>query len=148
MSLAVPASPVIGGLEQQLRTQPATVQFCTRCVVSNQRPRIVLDAEGVCSACRFSHKKYHSIDWATREQELMRGFAGMPKLEDRSRTVFNLLFCAIAGPTCRNLRQTASIGLVSRKELSGDDVVGFGCRVATVGTREVLPPNPGHRRSM
>jgi hypothetical protein len=35
-----------------------TVKFCKRCVVSNQRPRIVFDDDGICSACRFSdHKK-------------------------------------------------------------------------------------------
>ena len=37
---------------------PDKVKFCKRCVVSNQRPRIVFDQEGVCSACRFAeHKK-------------------------------------------------------------------------------------------
>jgi N-acetyl sugar amidotransferase len=62
--------PVVGGLERQLLTQPKEVKFCARCVVSNQRPRIVFDAEGVCSACRFSERKYHGIDWTVRERRL------------------------------------------------------------------------------
>ena len=63
-------SLVVGGLEKQLLTQPNEVSFCKRCVVSNQRPRIVIDEEGVCSACRFSYEKYHMIDWEVRETQL------------------------------------------------------------------------------
>ena len=33
-------------LEKQLRIQPKEVQFCKKCVVSNQRPRIAFDEEG------------------------------------------------------------------------------------------------------
>ncbi len=62
--------PVIGGLEKQLLTQPKEVKFCKLCVVSNQRPRIVLDEEGICSACRFALEKYHVINWEAREREL------------------------------------------------------------------------------
>lgn len=54
-------------LDQQAR--PDHVQFCKRCVVSNQRPRIVFDADGVCSACRYAERKAH-IDWSAREGEL------------------------------------------------------------------------------
>lgn len=61
---------VVGGLEKQLLTQPREVRFCKRCVVSNQRPRIIIDEEGICSACRFSYDKYHGIDWEARETEL------------------------------------------------------------------------------
>ena len=61
---------IIGGLERQLISQPQEVRFCTRCVVSNQRPRIVFDAEGVCSACRFADEKQHAIDWMARQIEL------------------------------------------------------------------------------
>lgn len=46
------------------------IRFCKRCVVSNQRPRIRFDAEGVCSACRFAERKA-AIDWDTRERELI-----------------------------------------------------------------------------
>jgi len=49
---------------------PPKVIFCKRCVVSNQRPRIVFDAEGVCSACRFAEHKKNVIDWTKREKEL------------------------------------------------------------------------------
>jgi N-acetyl sugar amidotransferase len=49
---------------------PPEIRYCTRCVVSNQRPRITFDEDGVCSACRFSDFKRNSIDWEARESEL------------------------------------------------------------------------------
>lgn len=50
---------------------PKEVIYCKRCVISNQRPRIVFDNEGVCSACRFAEYKQNQIDWKLREKELM-----------------------------------------------------------------------------
>jgi len=57
-------------LEKQLNKLPSEVKFCNRCVVSNQRPRIEFDAEGICGACRHADDKRHNIDWQAREQEL------------------------------------------------------------------------------
>ena len=62
--------PVLAGLERQRLNQPKDVKFCTRCVVSSQRPRIEFDSDGVCSACNFSYEKYHTIDWKDRERQL------------------------------------------------------------------------------
>lgn len=45
------------------------IRFCTRCVISNQRPRISFDAEGVCSACRHAENKQR-VNWSEREREL------------------------------------------------------------------------------
>jgi N-acetyl sugar amidotransferase len=47
------------------------VQMCTRCVMTNQRPRIVFDEEGVCSACRYAERKRGEIDWEERHKELV-----------------------------------------------------------------------------
>jgi len=55
---------------QERYALPNEIEFCTRCVISNQRPRIRLDAEGVCSACRYSDHKHTNIDWAAREKQL------------------------------------------------------------------------------
>lgn len=49
---------------------PEHVQMCKTCVVSNQRPRITFDADGICSACRYWIRKSTSIDWADRESQL------------------------------------------------------------------------------
>ncbi len=72
---------------------PEEVQFCSRCVISNQRPSstvefkhavddkkqtIHFDEEGVCAACRYQEIKESAIDWAERERELIA-------LCDRSR---------------------------------------------------------------
>lgn len=64
---------------------PASVIFCKRCVMSNQRPAsypefkhqrdrrgahyLHIDHEGVCDACRYGEKK-EQIDWQRREAEL------------------------------------------------------------------------------
>ena len=48
---------------------PKNLQFCTECVISNQRPRIVFDETGVCGACKFWKKKFSQVDWAFRERE-------------------------------------------------------------------------------
>ena len=58
-------------MDRQLAEAPKEIRFCTRCVVSNQRPRIVFDAEGVCSACRYAERKRDGrIDWEARGKEL------------------------------------------------------------------------------
>ena len=57
-------------MERQLDSLPKNVLFCTKCVNSNQRPRIVFDEEGVCGACRFAEKKRNQIDWTARKKEL------------------------------------------------------------------------------
>jgi len=64
---------------------PLQVQFCRRCVISNQRPNsaveyehtkasrkqtIQFDAEGVCDACRLAEQKQRTIDWDERERRL------------------------------------------------------------------------------
>ena len=65
---------------------PREVKFCTRCVISNQRPNstveyqhkgdskketIRFDTEGVCDACRYAELKRTNIDWASRERQLV-----------------------------------------------------------------------------
>ena len=39
--------------------------------MSNQRPRITFDSQGICSACNFSDYKKNKIDWGLREKELV-----------------------------------------------------------------------------
>jgi N-acetyl sugar amidotransferase len=64
---------------------PAEVKFCSRCVISNQRPNsavefehtskskkttIRFDEEEVCDACRSTERKMRETDWDAREKEL------------------------------------------------------------------------------
>lgn len=49
---------------------PEKIQFCKRCVMSNQRPRISFDENGICSACNFSDYKEKTVNWSAREKEL------------------------------------------------------------------------------
>lgn len=65
---------------------PEEVKFCTRCVMSNQRPSstqeyshvanskketIHFDAEGVCDACRVAEQK-QNVNWEDRRRELVQ----------------------------------------------------------------------------
>ena len=50
---------------------PYDIKFCKKCTVSNQRPRITFDADGVCSACNYAEYKRRKVDWGLREQELI-----------------------------------------------------------------------------
>lgn len=50
---------------------PEEVRFCKKCVMSNQRPRITFDENGVCSACNFAEYKKYKFDWNQREEELV-----------------------------------------------------------------------------
>ena len=49
---------------------PEKVIYCSKCVISNQRPRITFDKDNVCSACRFAEYKNTKIDWDERERQL------------------------------------------------------------------------------
>jgi N-acetyl sugar amidotransferase len=64
---------------------PQKVEFCKKCVISNQRPSsgsefnhtnetkkstIEFARDFVCSACRITEKKNREIDWDEREREL------------------------------------------------------------------------------
>lgn len=49
---------------------PSEVVFCKKCTMSNQRPRITMDENGVCSACNYAEEK-KKFDWNLREKELI-----------------------------------------------------------------------------
>tara|TARA_B100000963_G_scaffold266236_1_gene234425 strand:+ start:12719 stop:13903 length:1185 start_codon:yes stop_codon:yes gene_type:complete len=49
---------------------PSQVKYCKKCTISNQRPRISFDENGVCSACNYAVHKQNEIDWDQREKEL------------------------------------------------------------------------------
>ena len=46
------------------------IVYCNRCVVSNQRPRITFNQNGICSACLWTEFKRKVIDWDKKEKEL------------------------------------------------------------------------------
>jgi N-acetyl sugar amidotransferase len=55
---------------QHLYNLPAEVKFCKKCVITNQRPRITFDSEGICSACRYAERKNSIVNWDERERQL------------------------------------------------------------------------------
>jgi N-acetyl sugar amidotransferase len=84
---------------------PEKVQYCKRCMMSNQRPASVpefkhtpdrqgakylqIDADGVCDACRQADIK-ETIDWKKREDELL-------KLLDKYRRNDGYYDCLVPG---------------------------------------------------
>lgn len=50
---------------------PREVRYCKKCTISNQRPRITFDENGMCSACSYAEYKRVHIDWSQREKELV-----------------------------------------------------------------------------
>lgn len=77
-------------LDSQLEKGPKEVKFCTKCVVSNQRPRITFDEDGVCSACHYAYLKHNVIDWNKREQMLL-------ELLDKHRSKDGSYDCVVPG---------------------------------------------------
>lgn len=57
-------------MDRQLSILPKEVKFCKNCVISNQRPRIQFDENGVCYPCLYAKEKKAKIDWKDREQQL------------------------------------------------------------------------------
>ena len=84
---------------------PKNVEFCTKCIISNQRPNSALeyehtkeskkktihfDEDGVCDACRAVEQKNRTIDWQERERELK-------ELCDRHRSTDGSYDCLVPG---------------------------------------------------
>jgi N-acetyl sugar amidotransferase len=95
---------------------PADVRFCTRCVLSNQRPNSVVefknqpadrkptigfDEEGVCAACRYAEIKAR-IDWEARERALIA-------LCDRHRSRDGSYDCIVPGSGGKDSSFTAHL---------------------------------------
>lgn len=96
--------PVNGLLEVKYGLPPV-VQYCRKCVISNQRPSsavefkhskstkkqtISLDKDGVCDACRYAERKEKEFDWDEREAKLRT-------LCDRYRSRNNSYDCLVPG---------------------------------------------------
>ena len=58
-----------GDIEKQVHVMPENVIWCKKCVISNQRPRITFDEDGICSGCLVHDEKYFNINWAKKAKE-------------------------------------------------------------------------------
>jgi N-acetyl sugar amidotransferase len=65
-------SKIINKQTQSRYNLPDEVKFCRSCTMSNQRPRITFDDNGVCSACNYAIYKNNNINWDKREIELQK----------------------------------------------------------------------------
>lgn len=71
---------------ERMRGQPTEIIYCKKCVISNQRPRIRFDKDGICGACNYAHAKHELIDWKQREEEF-RAFLKPYRSKDGSYDV-------------------------------------------------------------
>jgi N-acetyl sugar amidotransferase len=63
--------PLLPHLETQFKKLPKEVKFCKKCVISNQRPRIQFNEDGICNPCLYAErKKKNLIDYDKRKIEL------------------------------------------------------------------------------
>ena len=60
-----------GNLDKQINKLPKEVLWCKNCVISNQRPRVIFDENGICSACKNKNYK-ETINWEKRKEELRK----------------------------------------------------------------------------
>ncbi len=89
-------------LDNQLSNRPKTIQYCSKCVVSNQRPRITFNAQGVCSACEYAATKHKLIHWDEREKMLV-------DLLDRFRSKDGSYDCVVPGSGGKDSAFTAHL---------------------------------------
>ena len=73
----VPREPV----DSQLQHLPKEVKFCNKCVMSNQRPRITFDENGICSACNYAEYKKNKVDWDARKKQFENLLYALDKLQ-------------------------------------------------------------------
>jgi N-acetyl sugar amidotransferase len=59
-----------GEFEKQIGNLPSEVKYCKKCVMSNQRPRIIFNKDGVCSACLNTVNYKDKVNWSDRERQL------------------------------------------------------------------------------
>ena len=64
--------PLRPHLERQFDSLPEKVKFCKRCVMSNQRPRIEFDNEGICQPCRYYETRDIKINWEERKEKFLK----------------------------------------------------------------------------
>ena len=67
------------------------INFCKLCLMTDTRPRIYFDQNGVCNACSHSKKK-DLIDWNTRKSEFLALVDG---IKDISKNNNNLYDCVV-----------------------------------------------------
>ena len=48
---------------------PKKTVMCKKCVMTNQRPRITINSDGICNPCKYWEKKKKIIDWDKRAEE-------------------------------------------------------------------------------
>jgi len=58
------------------------IRYCTRCIMPETKPDLLIDDEGVCNACRNMEKR-KVVDWDKRRQELLE-ILGRYKSKDGS----------------------------------------------------------------
>jgi len=62
--------------------------WCSKCVLPSTRPNIIIDADGVCNACKYHKSKNDTKDWSKKKSELKKIFE---KVKKKSKNNYDCL---------------------------------------------------------
>ncbi len=75
----LPKLPPLTDIEKQLLEEkvdidskyklPKEIKLCDKCVITNQRPRITINEDGICNPCKYWARKHSSFDWNSLADE-------------------------------------------------------------------------------
>ena len=58
--------------EKQIISLPKNVQWCTKCTISNQRPRIQFNSNGIYQPACLNKDYKKTIDWDKRKRRIIK----------------------------------------------------------------------------
>src|SRR5262245_14726574 len=130
---------------------PRWIRYCTRCVMPETKPDLKIDAEGVCSACRYFEGR-KEVDCEQRKRELI---AIVEKYRSKKRSNWDCIVPVSGG-------KDSTFQLVKMLELGLNPlcVTATTCKLSEIGRRNLanikklgvdsyeVTPNPVVRRKI
>lgn len=127
------------------------LRYCSRCVMPDTKPDLILDAEGVCNACR-SYENRKTVDWDARKQEL---FTVVDKYRDRTGSKWD---CVV--PVSGGKDSTFQVVRMKQLGLNPLCITATTCDLSDIGRKNIqnlknigvdlieVSPNPVVRRRL
>jgi N-acetyl sugar amidotransferase len=110
------------------------IKYCSRCIIPNTRPNIVLGLDGICNACK-SHGTKKDIDWLARRSAFIKvtenaklrseGYDCLVPVSGGKDSTWQILLCLEAGLTPLAVTwKTPARSVIGQKNL--DNLVSLG----------------------
>jgi len=123
------------------------IRYCCRCVLPETKPDLFIDAEGICSACRYFETR-PAIDWSKREAEFLQvveryrskdgsNYDCIVPVSGGKDSTYQLLMLLKAGlrPLCV-VASTCQLSEIGRRNL--DNLKGLGVDCVEYSTNPVV----------